>query len=153
MVKKVKVKSLSCVRLFVTPWTVAYQAPQYMEFSRQEYWSGLPFPSPGDLPNPRIKPGSPALQTDALPSVPPGKPFFTVVKNPPVSARDIRDASSTPGLRRPPGGHSNSLQYSSLENPIDRGAWWATVQGVPKSQTRLSTHTEVPRETDVNRHI
>ena len=71
---KVKVKLLSCVRLFVTPWTVAYQAPQSMEFSRQEYWSGLPFPSPGDLPNPGIKLGSPALQADALPSEPSGKP-------------------------------------------------------------------------------
>ena len=67
---KVKVKSLSRVWLFVTLWTVAYQAPQSMEFSRQEYWSGLPFPSPGDLPNPGIKPGSPALQADALPSEP-----------------------------------------------------------------------------------
>ena len=63
-----KVKSLSRVKLFVTPWTVAYQAPLSMEFSRQEYWSGLPFPSPGDLPNPGIEPGSPALQADALPS-------------------------------------------------------------------------------------
>ena len=68
-----KVKSLSCVQLFATPWTVAYQALS-MGFSRQEYWSGLPFPSPGDLPNPRIKPVSPALQTDALPSEPPGNP-------------------------------------------------------------------------------
>ena len=58
---KVKVKSLSHVRLFATPWTVAYQAPQSMGFSRQEYWSGLPFPSSGDLPNPGIEPGSPAL--------------------------------------------------------------------------------------------
>ena len=57
-----------------TPWTVAYQAPLSMGFSRQKYWSGLPFPSPGDLPNPGIKPGSPALQADALPSEPPGKP-------------------------------------------------------------------------------
>ena len=56
---KVKVKSLSCVLLFGTPWTVAYQASQSMEFSRQEYWSGLPFPSPGHLPNPGIEPGSP----------------------------------------------------------------------------------------------
>ena len=55
------VKSLSRVQLFATPWTVAYQAPQSMGFSRQEYWSGLPFPSPGDLPYPRIEPGSPAL--------------------------------------------------------------------------------------------
>ena len=63
---KVKVKSLSRVRLFVTPWTVVYQAPQSMGFSRQEYWSGLPFLSPGDLPNPGIEPGSPTLQADAF---------------------------------------------------------------------------------------
>ena len=56
------------------PWTVAHQAPLTMKFSRQEYWSGLPFPSPGDLPNPGIKPRSPALQADALTSEPPGKP-------------------------------------------------------------------------------
>ena len=56
-----KVKLLSRVRLFVTPWTVAYQALQSMGFSRQEYWSGLPFPSPGDLPDPGIEPRSPAL--------------------------------------------------------------------------------------------
>ena len=67
------VKSLSRVRLFATPWTIAHQAPQSMEFSRQEGWSELPFPSPGDLPNPGIEPASPALQADALPSEPPGK--------------------------------------------------------------------------------
>ena len=71
---KVKVKSLSHVGLFATPWTVAYQTPLSMEFSRQEYSNGLPFPSPGGLPNPGIKPGSPALQTDALLSEPLGKP-------------------------------------------------------------------------------
>ena len=70
----VKVKLLSRVRLFATPWTVAYQASPSMGFSRQECWSGLPFPSPGDLPNPGIEPRSPALQADALPSEPPGKP-------------------------------------------------------------------------------
>ena len=70
---KWKVNWLSPVWLFVTPWTVAHQAPQSMGFSRQEYRSGLPFPSPGDLPNPGIKPGSPALQADTLPSEPPGK--------------------------------------------------------------------------------
>ena len=58
----------------MTPWTVAYQAPLAMGFSRQEYWSGLPSPSPGDLPDPGIEPGSPALQADALPSEPPAKP-------------------------------------------------------------------------------
>ena len=68
---EMEVKSLSHVRLFVTPWTVAHQAPPSMEFSRQEYWSGLPLPSPGDLPNPGIEPGSPALWADALPSEPP----------------------------------------------------------------------------------
>ena len=71
---KVKVKLLSHVRLFATPWTVARQAPLSVGFSRHKYWSGLPFPSPGDLPNPGIKPGSPALQADALPSEPQGKP-------------------------------------------------------------------------------
>ena len=69
-----KVKSLSRVQLFATPWTVAYQAPPSMGFSRQECWSGLPFPSPGNLPDPGIEPGSPILQADALPSEPPGKP-------------------------------------------------------------------------------
>ena len=68
-----KVKSLSRVRLFATPWTVAHQAPASMGFSRQEYWSGLSFPSPGDLPNPGIQPTSPALQAVALTSEPPGK--------------------------------------------------------------------------------
>ena len=67
-------KSLSRVRLFVTPWTVARQVPLSMGFSRQEYWSGLPFPSPGDLPDPGIEPMSPALWADTLTSEPPGKP-------------------------------------------------------------------------------
>ena len=59
---------LSHVRLFVTPWTVACQAPLSIGFSRQEYWSRLPFSSPGDLPNPGIEPWSPALQADSLPT-------------------------------------------------------------------------------------
>ena len=61
-------KSLSPVQLFATPWTVAYQAFPSMGFSRPEYWSGLPFPSPGDLPDLGIEPRSPALQADYLPS-------------------------------------------------------------------------------------
>ena len=69
-------KWLSCVQLFATPWTVAYQAPPSLGFSRQEHWSGLPFPSPGDLPDPGIEPGSPALQADALPSEPPGNLYL-----------------------------------------------------------------------------
>ena len=58
-------KSLSCIQLFATPWTI-----QSMEFSRPEYWSGYPFPSPGDLPNPGMKPRSPTLQADSLPAEP-----------------------------------------------------------------------------------
>ena len=71
-VKGSEVKLLSHVQLFVTPWTVAHQAPPSMEFSRQEYWSGLPFPSPGVLPDPETEPRSPTLQADALPSEPQG---------------------------------------------------------------------------------
>ena len=67
------VKSLSRVQLFATPWIVAYQPALSIGFSRQEYWSGLPFPSPGDLPEPGIEPGSPTLQADVLPSEPPRK--------------------------------------------------------------------------------
>ena len=181
-----------------------------MGFSRQEYWSGLPFPSPGDLPDPGIEPRSPALETDALPSEPPGEPVvykhtgcsscpseqllravlevvpfwlsknlsqtqFTahfpacpppppvpvvaantipnwlsqvwdfppnrfdlaytggvpagsVVKNPRANAGDT---SSVPGRGRAPGeGNGDPIQHSSLGNPVDRGAWWATVCGV-----------------------
>ena len=70
---KVKVKSLSRVRLFATPWTVAYQVSPSIGFSRQEYQSGLPFPSPGYLPNAGIEPRSPSLHADNLPSEPPGR--------------------------------------------------------------------------------
>ena len=74
-------KSLSHVRLFATPWTVAHQAPLSIGFSRQEYWSGLPFPSPGDLPNPGIEPRSPALQADTLTSETPGKSLVMALLN------------------------------------------------------------------------
>ena len=120
-----------------------------MGFSRQRYWRGLPFPSPGDLPNPRIEPRSPALQADSLPTELQGKPFpggtsgkkkkKTTTKNLPANARDIRDMGFIPGLGRSPGGeHGNSLQYSCLENPTERGAWQATVHEAAKSRTRLT---------------
>ena len=112
-------KSLSCVRLCVTLWIVAYQASPSMGFSRQEYWSGLPFPSSGDLPNHGNEPGSPALETYALTSEPPGKPLAKGE------------------------GNSSQLLYSCLENPVDRGAWWPAVHGFAQSWTRLkqlSTH-------------
>ena len=77
---------LSCfsrVPLFMTPWTVAHQASLSMEFSRQEYWSGLPFPPPGDLPDPGIKPmspASPALQADSLPLSHRGSPLVWLLR-------------------------------------------------------------------------
>ena len=73
--KEKKLKSFSHVRLLAAPWTVARQTPPSIEFSRQDYWSGLPFPSPGDLPDPGIEPRYSAMQAVALPSEPPGKPF------------------------------------------------------------------------------
>ena len=81
---KVKLKSLSHIQLFATLWTVAHQAPPPVVFSRQEYWSGLPFTSPGDLPDPGIIPRSPALQAEALTSEPPGKPLslnYVIINN------------------------------------------------------------------------
>ena len=68
-----EMKSLGRIQLFATPCTETYPAPPSMGFSSQEYWGGLPFPSPEDLPNPGIEPGFPALQADALPTEPPGK--------------------------------------------------------------------------------
>ena len=72
--------TLSCLTL-CDPRTVARQAPLSMGFSRQEYWSELPFPSPGDLPDPGIQPGSPELQADSLPPEPPGKPTTSIYCN------------------------------------------------------------------------
>ena len=74
MPQKERKVAQSCPTLQPQGNTVADQASQSTGFSRQEYWSGLPFPSPGDLPDPGIKPGSPALQADTLPTEPPGKP-------------------------------------------------------------------------------
>ena len=82
LVSKSELKVLGCVQLFVTPWTVAHQVPLSIEFSRPEYWSGQPFPSPGDLSNPGIEPMSSALQVDSLLSQPPGKPFQKQITNP-----------------------------------------------------------------------
>ena len=112
------VKLLSLVQLFATPWTVAYHTPPSVRFSRQEYWSGLPFPSPY-LPNPGIEPASPTFQVDSLPSEPQGKP-------------QIRHHSGHYGE-----GNGNPLQCSCLENPRDGGSWWASVYGVAQSRTRL----------------
>ena len=112
-----------------SPWTVAHQAPLFMGFSRKEYWSGLTFPSPGLFPTQGLNP-------------------CLLVKNLPANAGDTRDGGSIPGLGRSPGvGNSAPLQYSCLENPMDKGAWWATIPRVAKSQTWLSdwarTHSSI----------
>ena len=76
---EVKVKSLSRVQLFATLWTVAYHAPLFMGFSRQEYWCGLPFAPPEDLPGAGVEPTSPALQTDSLPLSHSGEALGTLI--------------------------------------------------------------------------
>ena len=142
-----------------------------MGFSRQEYWSGLPFPSPGDLLDPGIEftsPVSPALAGRFLPLAPSGKPGGSDGKESTCTAGDAGDLGSIPGSGRSPGGghgfrgssegkestcdagdmgliprsrrspgggNGNPLWYSCLGNPMDRGAWWATVHGVAKSWT------------------
>ena len=112
-----------------------------MGFSRQEYWSGLPFPTPRSLPNPRIEPvslASPALASGFFTTVPHGKPRSylymymdfkdgSVVKNLPANAGDARDSGLIPGLGGSLGvGNGNPLQYSCPENSMDRGALWAS---------------------------
>ena len=93
MRKSYSVQSLSHIHLFATPWTVAHQAPLSMEFSQQEYWSGLPFPSAGGLPDPGIKPGSLALQADSLDlshqGSPNKQPFTEMRKSPQRLRRSI----------------------------------------------------------------
>ena len=94
---KVKVK---CPTLF-DPWTVAHQAPPSMGFFRQEYWSGLPFPSPGDLPDPGIEARSPTLQADALTSAPPGKPLkYKNTVSQKTSYRDTELLCSVPFIKK-----------------------------------------------------
>ena len=129
----------------MTPWTIARQAPQSMRFPKQGYWSGLPFPSPGDLPDPGIEPESltsPALGSRffyLIISFGEGFPGGSMVKNLPANAGN---SGSIPGSGRSPGeGNGNSVQYSCLENPMDRGVWQATVHEVTNSWTQLSDFT------------
>ena len=107
-------KSLSRARLFVTPWTVAHQAPLSMAFFRQEYWSGLPFPSPGDLPDPEIEPGSSALQADFLPSEPPGNPKEKLL-SPFHRQRTFRQMTVTQLVRTEPGYKPQQFHFFFLK--------------------------------------
>ena len=93
-----KCESISCVWLFATPWYVAHQTPLSVEFSKQEYWSGLPFPSPEDLPEPGIEPWFPALWADSLPAEPPGKPKNTEVDSLPLLWRIFPTQELNQGL-------------------------------------------------------
>ena len=111
-----KWKSIIGVRLFATPWTIAHQALPSMGFSRQEYWSGLPFPSPGDLPDPGIKPKSPALEADALTSESPGKP--SAMKSESESRSVMSDSLWAHGLYSPwnsPGQNTGMGSLSLLQ--------------------------------------
>ena len=153
-------KSLSCVRLFATPWTVAYQAPPSMRFSRQECWSRLPFPSPGDLPDPGIEPGSPTLRADSLPSEPnkrcskahsghllqsvwgTGSDFIELggSSDGRVCLQWWRPRFDPWVGKIPWRRNGNPLQHSCLENPMDGGTWQLQSMGL-QSQTRLSDFT------------
>ena len=101
----VHTQSVSCVELFESPWTVARQAPLSMEFPRQEYWSGLPFPHPRDLSNPRIEPASPAS--------PAGRFLTTELPGEPARAAFLRfrNYSITPILRKCHGSHRSLSQF------------------------------------------
>ena len=116
--------SLSHVRLFATPWTAAYQAPPSVGFSRQEYWSGVPSPSPITFHNLDI-----IILFESFSGGSEGK----------ESACNTGEPGLISGLGKEAGeGNGNPLQYSCLESPMDGGAWWAAVHAVAKSQTRLS---------------
>ena len=127
-------------------WTVAYQAPLSVGFSRQGYWNGLPCPPPGDLPNPGIEPGSYVSwhwQVVSLPLMPSGKPIWPpsqvvlMGKKPPANEGVVKRLRFSSGSGRSPQ-HGNRLQYSCLENPMNRGVWWAIVHRVTKIRTQLT---------------
>ena len=151
-----KVLMLSRVWLFVTPWTVAHQAPLSVGFSRQEYWSGWSLSSPGDLSDSGIKPRSPALQADCWLAERPGSIYIflvsvlasyccwdkgasqvaVVIKNPPANAGDLRDLGSIPGLGRcPGGGDGNPFLFLAWRIP-----WMAEPGGFQSTGSRRVGH-------------
>ena len=116
------------------PWSVAHQAPPSMGFSRQEYWSGLPFPSPGDLPNPGIELRSPTLQADALTSAPPGKPLNTRIQvlTAKISREERKPGGRKKGEEAGKGGERGGLTDVSchLQIPRHYGTFpWASREG------------------------
>ena len=111
-----------------------------MGFLRQEYWSRLPFPSPGDLPDRGMELPSPALAGGFFTAESQGSPGDSVIKNPPGNEGDAGDMGLISELESPPGeGNGNLLQYSCLGNPMGRGALWVTAHRVTKNRTQLDT--------------
>ena len=111
-------QSLSCTRLFLTPWTVAHQAPLPLGFLKQEYWSGLPFSTPGDLPTPGIEPASlasPALADGFFTTVPPGKPINLIEKSSVFPSKEntyVRDFPGGP-VAKTPHSQCRRMRFSS----------------------------------------
>ena len=139
--------SLSHVRFFTTPWTAAHQAPPSMGFSRQEYWSGVPSPSPSAGGHKHLV-GSTFLYDHSSKGTWASQ-VTLMVKNPPANAGDVRTVGSIPGLGRPSGGgHSNLLQHPCLENPHgQRSLAGYCPCGHKESDTiegLSTTHTEQP---------
>ena len=134
-------RHFSCFGLFSTPWTVACQAPLSMGFSRQEYWSGLPSPPPGDLPDPGIEARSSALRADSLPSEPPGKPeqaCFHRLKLHQLCSSERHCSGKLPGVLR-------ALASNTPFLPMSLG--WAVSSGStpPRRQTRFSVNISPSR--------
>ena len=119
-------------------WTTVHKAPLSLEFPRQEYWSALLFPSPGNLPDLGIQPASLALEASSLRLSHQGSQLECQSMH---YAGDVKGMGSVPGLGRSPlGWHGSPIWYSCLENPTDREAWQATVHRVSQSQTQYGTH-------------
>ena len=132
-------QSLSHVWLFAALWTAAHQVPPSMQFLRQESWSGLPFPPLESPPNPGIEtetPVSPALQAILYLSATREAQSCGILGHRCVQVIFVYLKNTS--QEYPGEGNGYPLQYSCLENSMDRGAWWAAVHGVANSQTRLS---------------
>ena len=142
-----------------TSRTVACQPPLSMGFSKQEYWRGLPVPSPGDLLGPGVESRSPALQGDSLPTEFRGKPFqgsgrptqeglrlCSAARNLPAVQEVRVDTDSVPGLKIPRRKKWKLLQHSWRETSMDRWVWWPTVQSVAKSRAWLGNWTQGPEQ-------
>ena len=149
-----KAQSVSClvtVQLFTTTRTGPHQAPLLMKFSRQEYWSGWPFLLSRGSCQPRDQTPDFCIAGKFLTvSDTRDAPFLLSIKRLPrwlsiknlsANARDVGDSSSNPGLGRSSGGRNGNLQYSCLENLMDRGTWWSIIYGITNSRTQLSIHT------------